>query len=379
MSVHGVLSTMPAEDVLEWVARRKVTAPLTFEHNGVIRNLGVEDGVILWASSNRRAEQLGVILVRSGFVAERALAEALEARIQTGVPLGKVLLMSGLISERDLIDILATKIRETVTDLVTWTEGTFEVAPRTQAQGSGVNAQLSVDTCLTVARRRAARMAQIMSVLGTDDVVFFAPRDAVAPAPDAVAPAPDAVALVDPARLWALAGDRRTAGDLAATFRGERFATFDGLAAMVESGRLRVDRRQRERTNSALELAAGARSRLRLGDRAGALAMAKQALHQDPGDDDVRRTFSQTERARVAEVAKLLLSRHRVPRLAVDVSPELAAELSLTDSEMELARRIDGRWDLLSLIRSVSVREAEALLAFARLAEVGVVELGEIG
>jgi hypothetical protein len=372
MTVHGELGTMSAEDVLEWAGRRKLSAPLTFERDGTIRSLVVEDGVIVWASSNRRDEQLGVILARSGFVAERALAEALEARVETGVPLGKMLLMSGLISELDLVDILATKIRETVTDVITWSEGTFEVLPRAAPQTIGVNAHISIDICLTVARRRAARMTQIMDTLGTDDVTFFVP-------PEAVPPVPDAVQLIDRARLWALAGDRRTAGELAATFRGERFATFDGLAAMVETGRLMIDRRQRERTNSALELAAGARSRLRQGDRAGALAMATQALHQDPSDAEVRRTFSQAERARVAEIATRLLARHRVPRLARELSPQLATELSLSDAEMELAARVDGRWDLLSLIRSASVREAEALLAFARLSEVGVVELGEIG
>lgn len=371
MSVHGALSTMPAEDVLEWAARRKLSAPLTFEHESTLRSLVVEDGIIVWASSNRRDEQLGVILARSGFVTERALAEALEARVESGVPLGKVLLMSGLISETDLIEILATKIRETVSDIVTWTEGTFEVLPRTGSPSNGVNAQLPIEICLTVARRRTARMQQIMSALGSDDVTFHVP-------PGALPPAPDTAGLIDRSRLWALAGDRHTAGDLAATFRGERFATYDALAAMVESGRLMIDRHQRDRTSSAVELAAGARNRLRQGDRAGALAMATQALHQDPSDEDVRRTFSQVERARVAEIAKQLLARHRVPQLARELSDQLAAELSLSDTEMELAARVDGRWDLLSLIRSVSVREAEALLAFARLAEVGVVELGEI-
>jgi hypothetical protein len=313
-----------------------------------------------------------VILARSGFVAERALAEALEARVETGVPLGKMLLMSGLITELDLVDILATKIRETVTEVIAWTEGTFEVVPRGAPPISGVNAQLPIDICLTVARRRAPRMAQIMDLLGSDDVTFFVP-------PEAVPPPSDAMQLIDRARLWELAGDRRSAAELAAVFRGERFATFDALTAMVEAGRLSVDRRHRERTNSALELAAGARSRLRQGDRAGALAMASQALHQDPSDADVRRTFTQTERARVAEIAKQLLARHRVPRLARAVSPQVAAELALSETEIELAARVDGRWDLLSLIRSASVREAEALLAFARLAEVGVVELGQAG
>jgi hypothetical protein len=104
--------------------------------------------------------------------------------------------------------------------------------------------------------------------------------------------------------------------------------------------------------------------------------MASQALHQDPSDAEVRKTFTQAERARVAEIAKQLLSRHRVPRRLRDVKPKDAAELGLNEAEVELAARVDGRWDLLSLVRSATVREAEALLAFAHLAEVGVVELG---
>lgn len=356
---------MPAEDVLEWVGRRRLSTPITFERRGIQRSLVIDAGSIVWASSNRRDEQLGVILVRSGIVAERALADALEARTETGVPLGKVLLMSGLISEVALIEILATKIRETITDILTWTEGQFDVVPRSQPPVTGVNAQLPIEICLTVARRRSARMTAIMEVLGSDDVTFHVP-------PDALPPAPEDGQIIDVPRIWALAGDRRTAADIAAAFSGERYATYDALARMLDAGKLTIDRRHRERTNSAVELAAGARGRLRQGDRAGALAMATQALHQDPSDAEVRKTFAQIERARVAEVAKQLLSRHRIPRRIRAPAPEH----SLSATELELANRIDGRWDLLSLVKSAGVREAEALLAFARLAEVGVVELG---
>lgn len=369
MSVRGALSTMPAEDVLEWVARRKLSAPITFERRGVVRSLGIEEGSVVWASSNRREEQLGVILVRSGLVAERALADALEARAETGVPLGKVLLMSGLISEIDLVEILATKIRETVTDVVTWPEGTFDVVPRTATPSTGVDAQLPIEICLTVARRRHTRMLDIMGILGGDDVAFYCP-------PHALPPTAEDGQVVDLARLWALAGDRKTAADIAATFAGERFAAFDGLARLVSSGKLTVDRRHRERTNSAVELAAGARGRLRQGDRAGALAMASQALAQDPNDPEVRKTFAQIERARVAEIAKQMLARHRVPRRLRDVDGIDPGEHGLLELDLELASRVDGRWDLLSLIKAAGVREAEAMLAFARLADAGVVELG---
>lgn len=364
MSLRGSLGTMSAEDVLEWIGRRKLSVSVTFERRGLVRSLVVEDGQIVWASSNRRDEQLGVILVRSGLVQERALADALEARAETGVPLGKVLLMSGLITEPELVEILATKIRETVTDVITWLDGHFDVVPRTQPQ-AGVVAQLSIDVCLTVARRRSERMTEIMGILGADDVTFYVPTG-VAP------PASDGDELIDITNVWQLAGDRHTAADIAAAFAGERYAVYDKLATMVQAGQLVIDRRARERTNSAVELAAGARGRLRGGDRAGAFAMAAQALVQDPSDAEVRKTFAQAERARVAEVAKQLLSRHRVPKRV----KEPTAALGLSDAEIELANRVDGRWDLLSLIRSANVREAEALLAFARLAEVGVVELG---
>ncbi|HLL25164.1 MAG TPA: DUF4388 domain-containing protein, partial [Kofleriaceae bacterium] len=353
--------------VLDWAARRRISGPITFERKGVTRSLVVEEGTIVWASSDRRDEQLGVILTRSGLVHERAIAESLETRAETGVPLGKVLLMAGLIGEAELVEILATKIRETVIDVVTWTDGTFEAVPRAQTPATGVNAKLAMEVCLTIARRRAARMIDILKVLGTDDVTFYVP-------PHLDPPAADPGQVIDLRKIWALAGDRRTAGDIAAAFSGERFATFDALARMVESGQVIVDRRPRERTSSAAELASGARGRMQHGDRAGAYAMASRALLQDPGDGEVRKTFVVIERARVAEVAKQLLARHRVPKRLRDVDAENA--LGLTAAEIELAARVDGRWDLLSLIRSASVREAEALLAFSHLAEVGVVDLG---
>ncbi len=366
MSVRGALSTMPAEDVLEWVARRRWSGPITFERKDITRSLVVEDGQVMWASSDRRDEQLGIILVRSGTVPERRLADSIGTRAETGVPLGKVLLMSGLVTEAQLVEILTTKMREAFTDILTWTDGTFEITPRAHNPATGVTAQLAIEVCLKVARRRLARMQEIMATLGSDDSTFYIPAAASPP------PTEDG-AVVDVVKIWRLAGEHHSAADITAAFSGERFSVLDQLARLVTAGRLVIDRRHRARTNSAVELAAGARGRLRQGDRAGAYAMATQAYHQEPGDPEVRETFKVAERSRVAEVARKLLSQHRVPRRKPGVDP---ATLGLSAAEIELANRVDGRWDLLSLIRSAPVREAEALLAFARLAEVGVVELG---
>lgn len=359
---------MSAEDVLEWASRRKVTAPLTFERQGTVRTLTLSEGAIAHASSNRNDEWLGTILVRSGLLAEAALADALVARAETGVPLGRLLLLSGLTTEADLLAILTTKIRETVTDVITWRDGHFDMAPRLKPAVPGLRAELSIDVCLTVARRRANRMEAIMNVLASDDATFFASPHSTAPAST-----PDLV--IDPALVWAQAIAGRSAAGIAAALAAERFAAYDILANLVETGQLRIDRRRRRRTDSAVELAAGVLGRLREGDRRVALAMAQQALDQQPDHPEVRAVFARAQRACVAEAAKRLLARHCVPKRSGDITAELQAAHHLTQAEIDLASRVDGRWDLMSLIQSAPVRQAEALLGFARLAEAGVIDL----
>ena len=100
MSLRGTLSTMSAEDVLEWVARRRLVGA---DHVRAARGRAQPRGRgrldRVGELESHATSSSAMILVRSGLVAERALADALEARAETGVPLGKVLLMSGLITE----------------------------------------------------------------------------------------------------------------------------------------------------------------------------------------------------------------------------------------------------------------------------------------
>jgi len=357
---------MAMEDVLEWSARRRVAGLLTTESSGVVRTLALAQGSVAWASSSRVEEQIGQVLLTCGRVGEETLADALTVRHETQVPMGKILLMVGALEEEALVAVLATKIREAVSELVTWRTGTFDFEPR-ELPAPGVEAGIAIEAALGLARRRVGRWAQIRETVRSDDARFFA-RAKEMPAPPEAGPR-----TIDPERLWELALAGHSAAWLSAAFGGERFLVQDQLAQWMADGALGLERRAAPRTGSATELAAGARARLRQGDRTGALAMAQRALDAAPADPEVRRAAAEAERARVAEVARTLLARHRVPRLKR--SPSEIAALELSEVERRLVHRIDGRWDLLSLVRTASVREAEVLLALARLAERGVVEL----
>ena len=94
------------------------------------------------------------------------------SRFTVLVPLAKVMQMAGLVSEDTLVEVLATKIREAVTDVVSWTDGEFEVVPRPNPAGAGVAAGIPVEVCLAIARRRRERLAKAAALIGSDDVSF---------------------------------------------------------------------------------------------------------------------------------------------------------------------------------------------------------------
>lgn len=349
-------------ELLAWLAPKAMSGIVTFEHHDFVRALAFENGQLLWASCNRREEQLGAILLRSRVITERALADVVETRAETGVPLGKVLLMSSLVREPLLVEILATKIRETVIDIATWSTGTFELLPRPLPAGTGIAATVAIDAALRIADRRADLLANAILTLGLDDTYFFAPPSAQPPAE------PDET--LDLGAIWQLASEHQHAAEIVAANFGERTRVLVALAEMVQQQRLVIDRRRRSRTNSAIELAAGARSRLGKGDKAGAFELAQHALHADPTDADVRCAFAATERAYVADLARGMLGKHRVPK-RTGTAP---LPTHLSELHHELYQRIDGCWDVLSIIRGASAREAEAICALAELTQIGVVQ-----
>ena len=65
-----------------------------------------------------------------------------------------------------------------------------------------------------------------------------------------------------------------------------------------------------------------------------------------------------------------MLGKHRVPK-RTGTAP---LPTHLSELHHELYQRIDGCWDVLSIIRGASAREAEAICALAELTQIGVVQ-----
>jgi hypothetical protein len=169
-----------------------------------------------------------------------------------------------------------------------------------------------------------------------------------------------------------------TVNQMVLEHHGRRFQVMSLLCQLLERGALLSERRSELRADTgdedaATEVEAAARGRAAGGNKEGALALTTEALVRDPENESLQALHKELQRSLFAELSRELLGTFRVPKLLVE-SDELA-KLKLNDNERYLVGRIDGHWDLLSLIRISPIREVDALLTFKRLHERGVIEL----
>lgn len=146
MALEGSLSDFGLADILQLIYFQRKTGMLTLEGKLDRVKLLFSEGNIVGAESKRRIEdnRLGKILVKKGLISETDLKAALQDHKKSGAKLGSNLLKKNLVTHDALIDILMNQISETVIQLFTWKQGSYEFA----AQAVPVDKELgcSLDT-----------------------------------------------------------------------------------------------------------------------------------------------------------------------------------------------------------------------------------------
>jgi hypothetical protein len=366
--LRGRFATMSVTDLLEWIERRRVTGKLVVDGDSVTRTFTLDTGAVVWAASTEPTEQLGQILRGAGHVDDQALAVSM-ADGASG-PLGARLVEHGVVAPEALKAALLTKIRESLWDVLLWSEGSFDLEPGPVPAAQGVRAVVAVSDVLALAARRAGRWPAIRAAIPDDETAFR--RDERVDLAEA-GPAP---AGIDDARLLAAVARGLGVRTIVAALGGERFAVMDRLAALVSAGVLELVGESAMPLTPAEHIAEAEQLAL-AGAWDRALTAAAQAFTAAPDNKAVATVYRRIERARVADLAHALLigpdGRAPVPVLRRGAA-ELD-ELELADLERRLLHAVDGRWDLLTLVQHAPVRAAEALVVFARLLDRGIVEL----
>jgi hypothetical protein len=118
-----------------------------------------------------------------------------------------------------------------------------------------------------------------------------------------------------------------------------------------------------------------ARRRMSSGEFEEALNILDELYRQFPGDESLRRMTAEAEAAFAEKAYRHFLPPTKVPTLTRPME-ELECE-NLSPSEFFLLSRIDGSWDIKSIIQIAPLREADALRTLKRMRENGVIVLHE--
>jgi hypothetical protein len=125
MSIHGTLKTMTVADLLQFLAAGQKTGTLKIGHSGIIKQIYLENGLIVGSTSNDPREFLGQVLLHYGKITEDQLQKAMDIQRQSGGRLGVILSSRGFVSQADVMEVLRTRTLEIIYDLFIWEEADF--------------------------------------------------------------------------------------------------------------------------------------------------------------------------------------------------------------------------------------------------------------
>jgi hypothetical protein len=112
---------------------------------------------------------------------------------------------------------------------------------------------------------------------------------------------------------------------------------------------------------------------MRDGEFENALDILDGLYKEYPGDESLRRLTAESEAAFVDKAYRHFLPPNKIPRLTRPVE-SLATE-GISPTEFFLLSRVDGTWDVKSIVQIAPLRETDTLRTLKRMREAGVIEL----
>ncbi len=125
MPASGSLKHYGFHQILAYLNKHQKRGILTITDNDIRKNIYIEDGHVIFASSNQDEERLGKLLVKAGKITPQQLDKSLKLSKEVGKRQGITLVELGYLSPNDLFNELKHQMKEMVLGLFMWEDGMF--------------------------------------------------------------------------------------------------------------------------------------------------------------------------------------------------------------------------------------------------------------
>lgn len=365
---------MPLKDLVVYLGDRQASGTLKLTRDDVRKQLVLQQGQVVNASSNLPREYLGQFLINLGYITEDQFTAAYETQLQTRVFMGRILVMIGLVSEDVVSAVLSTKFRETVLEAYGWTTGNFSFDPSSvPAQPEGVAVRVPLLHIDRESDFREQAWAEFRRAFPSRACTLELVKENLVEEPRKGS-------LDEKLVLGIEAG--QTLDELMLAMHATDFFFFQRLVSLQKLGAVRVlppasppiteevgpPQPQTLHRRTPEELLSQASYCLAQGEYRAAWAAAAAAHGARPsaGHDLL---LQKIELAWYEFLKAELLEAPRVPKALL--APDEIRALPLSAAERYLLSRVDGQRPLASIIRIAPLREFESLAIFDRFNAAG--------
>jgi hypothetical protein len=367
MGLKGNLRTKDLPEILQWISIGRKTGTLHLERASIEKRIVFRTGDIYTSWSNDPRESLAQYLIRHQRLSEEQLFETMLRGEKQGVPLGAVLIEESLLSEADLRDLLERKVQDTIYDVFLWPEGRFEFVDGEIQEDVQIFLNLEVTSVVLEGARRLDEWRRIRQVIPSAQATFRREGDGAQVPPRS---------LEGHALRLATAG--KSVAEISLELRMSEFEASTLLFELIRAGILAAEPveepdRASDPVGAIKELLALAYTHM--GERRFDQAMEayEAVLSLDSLNQNAKKGRREAASAHARARATRTVPLDKVPVLTIALS-ELTG-MNIDPQEGFVLSRVNGQWDVRSILKLCPIPEEEALLIFARLLERSVIEL----
>ena len=364
---------MSLTDLLQFLAAGRKTGTLQFDQGKITKHVYFKNGLIVGSKSNDPKEYLGQILLHYGKVDEAQLQTAREAQRRFGGKLGEVLVQQGFLTESDVLDLLKTRTLDAIYDLFLWTEGQFEFFDDEPLPDDLILIEVEPTTVIMEGIYRIDELARYRTVVPSD-------RCTLELSPGWTS----SLTLGKEFRqIFYFVEKRMSVAEICYHMHASAFHVYGQLYDLISKGVARVTgelpevpritaAQVEDLPESLTDLVWTAERKLDE-DPEAALMMIQKVLEENPKNAEAQKLLPQAEEKLIKRIYRTGLSPTAIPFLLV--SPSDLTTQQLDPQEGFILSRINGTWDIQSILSVCPFREADCLRMMKRLIDRGVVGL----
>lgn len=164
---RGDLAATPLPEILATIERYPVRGALSVTRGDAHRRIYLDNGLVVFATSDEREVRLGNYLRRHGTLPEDAVANA-EARLAgDGIRLGQILLRLELLDAATLEKAVADQVREILWGAFDWDEGEVIFEVGAARADEPVRIDLPIADVIVEGIRRASSVRRFIERMGS--------------------------------------------------------------------------------------------------------------------------------------------------------------------------------------------------------------------